>query len=284
MNLEVIENEDLSKYTTVRIGGTAKKMLVPHSIEQLCDIMKSNKDALYIGGGSNLLIANREFNVVVNLKKFNTDILRLGGGRYRVGASARLQKFINEINQDGYGGIEFRYSVPGLVGGAVAMNAGRDELSHDYIGNYVVKVSYIQEGVLHSIDSSECLFEFRNSFFKRNPNCIIVSVDFLFEPMDQEESDKRKKDRIQLCKETQESEHPNFGSVFKYSSYRIMQIVRFLGIGKKNGVHYSRKTLNWLINSGDSQNYVSAKRLIQLVMFVHRIFGKKCELEVILWE
>lgn len=282
--MEVLKNEDLSQYTTLRIGGTAKEMLMPHCVEELCEITKTYKDALYISGGSNILIANREFGTVVNLRKFNTEIHNLGDGRYHVGASVRLQRLINTINQDGFGGIENLYSVPGLVGASVAMNAGGGEDSLDYIGNCVTKVHFVRDGCTYCFDKEECNFIFRDSYFKQNKDCIITSVEFLFERMEQEESQKRKDDRLAYCRENQDSGHPNCGSVFKRCSYKVMLAMKLAEFGNKKGVHFSRKTPNWIINSGGPEGFVQAKRLINFVKFTHRLVGKSCETEVIIWE
>ncbi|WP_298048348.1 hypothetical protein, partial [uncultured Bacteroides sp.] len=51
------------------------------------------------------------------LKEFNTFILHESNGLYQVGAGVRLQALIKQINEDGYGGIEYLWSVPGLTGG-----------------------------------------------------------------------------------------------------------------------------------------------------------------------
>ena len=59
------------------------------------------------------------------MNKVNNDIISLGNGKYYIGASVRLQRIINTINKDGYGGIEYLMSVPAMLGGAIYMNAGQ---------------------------------------------------------------------------------------------------------------------------------------------------------------
>lgn len=113
-------NEPISKYTTFRIGGVARKMFFPETIEELQDVINENGDIAnhVIGGGSNLLINDEcRYDSVLCLRNFNLEMKNMGQGRYYVGASVRLQKLIKAINEDGYGGIEYLYSVPGLVGG-----------------------------------------------------------------------------------------------------------------------------------------------------------------------
>ena len=54
--MKCLVNEDLSKYTTVRIGGTAKKMFVPENEDELLKVIEEENPKYFIGGGSNLLI------------------------------------------------------------------------------------------------------------------------------------------------------------------------------------------------------------------------------------
>ena len=56
--MEVICNESLKKYTTIKIGGIAKRLYIPESTDELIELInKLNSSKLYIiSGGSNLLI------------------------------------------------------------------------------------------------------------------------------------------------------------------------------------------------------------------------------------
>ena len=273
-------NEDLSKYTTVRIGGTAEKMLIPESIDDLAEIIRKKTTKYFIGGGSNLLINNRSFDVVVNLRSFNTGIESLEPGLYKVGGSVRLQKLIKQINEDGYGGIEYLCNVPGLVGGAVVMNAGTGKKENKYISDYIISVDIVEEGNILTLEKDQCEFSYRNSYFREHPDCIVVSVLLQFPEMSQEESEKAKNEKMRFYKERQDPSHPNFGSVFREKNVRIMSLVKKLKIGKK--VHFSGKTANWILNEGG--DFDDAMKAIRKVESLHKLAGKKCSREVIVWE
>lgn len=281
--VNVVCNESLSKYTTIKIGGVAKKMYFPESIDELKYVTTMSCENLVIGGGSNLLIANREFDSVINMQKFDSRIINLGNGKYEVGASVRLQNLIKCINNDGYGGIEYLYSVPGLVGGAIVMNAGSGEMTKFCVGTMIESVKCLYKGKLIELKREQCQFKHRDSIFKGD-EYVVVSAIFHFERVNKCISEKRREERIEFCKATQDSSAPNFGSVFKYSNYRIMRIIQILSLGKKKGVHFSRKSGNWLLNSGDGEGFNDAKRLICFVKVIHKILKKKCEVEVIIWE
>jgi UDP-N-acetylmuramate dehydrogenase len=285
--MQILENESLKEYTTVKIGGEAKILYFPESIQELIDLIKTmNSEKLYIiGGGSNLLINDKIiFNEVISLKMVDTSIKELGNGKYYIGSSIKLQKLINHINDDGYGGIEYLYSVPALLGGAVAMNAGRGKVHNLCISDYIENVyAYdCNEGVLKIIDKLECRFSYRNSIFKET-EMIVLGATFCFEVINKEEALRKKQDRIELVKKVQDNSGFNFGSVFREHNKYIMQLVKLFHPGYKGGMVYSKKTSNWLINQGNG-TYDEAIILLKKVIKWHRILGKRAIMEVAVWD
>lgn len=279
--MKIQKDVSLKEFTSIKIGGIAKIMYIPESIEEMILLSDSITSPYFVGGGSNLLINNRCYDNVIDLRFFSQSIENIGEGKFKVGASVRLQKLINYINQEGYGGIEYLFSVPGLVGGAVVMNAGRGRNHNKCISDYIISVDIIRDKKLMTITKEDCGFEYRSSSFK-NTNDIVVSVLFEFPMMSEEESTAAKKERINLCREKQDNSFPNFGTVFMVANPRIMAFAKKIKIGNKR-VHFSKKTSNWLINEGGG-TYKDAISAIKKVEFLHKLFGKKCKREVIVWE
>lgn len=273
-------NELLNKHTTIRIGGIAEIYYIPETVRDLQNLLQDEKELYFIGGGSNLLIAEHEFEKVVDLGCFDTSIRNIGDGLYRVGASARLQQVINEINKDGYGGIEYLFSVPGLIGGAVVMNAGRGKKYGKSISDYVISVEVICEGEICSLTKAECKFGYRNSIFK-NSNMIVVAVLLKFPKVLMEESKQLIKERIDLCQKKQDNSFPNFGTVFLESNPYIMTFAKIFRMRSGNCC-FSGKTTNWLLNHNGS--FQDALQVIKRVERLHIYFRKKCEREVIIWK
>ena len=280
-----LKNVNLSRYTTFRLGGVATKLFFPQSIEELMELYcKEPRPNYFIGGGSNLLINDEAvFDNVICLREFNTKISAMGDGQYYVGASVSLQKFILAINADNYGGIEYLYSVPGLIGGAICMNAGRGKQHDCSISDYLLNVECLVNGEIRTINKEKCQFKYRDSIFQHSDNGIILGAVFKFSPMDERDAISKRKERIALCKRVQDTSLPNSGSVFCESNKYIMTILNRIGLGYPNGIAFSRKTKNWLINRGNG-TFRQAKTLIDGVKRVHRLFRWTCRIEVKIWE
>ena len=284
--MKVLENESLKKYTTFRMGGNAEKMYFPESVEELSALIKRNKNILkyIIGGGSNLIINDkRDFEEVLCLREFNKSIENKGNGHFYIGASVRLQKAIKTVNAAGYGGMEFLFSVPGLIGGALYMNAGTGRKTDKYISDYVVSVDVLKDGKICTFLKEECAYDFRKSVFQDDPDCVILGAEFLFPEMTAEDAKKGIDDRIALCKKTQDMTYPNFGTVFCVSNPKIMDLVRKFHLGYKNGCTYSPKRKNWMLNREEG-TFEQAIKLLNKVKKMHKLFHKECKCEVRIWE
>ncbi|MFR5348103.1 FAD-binding protein [Romboutsia timonensis] len=276
-------NEGLAKYTTFKMGGIATNFYVPESRIELVQLLKSLNEYNIIGGVSNLLINDKAvFTNVIHLVKFDDNITSLGDGKYYVGASVRLQKLINTVNNDGFGGIEYLFSVPGLIGGAIVMNAGRGRQFNQQISDYIVSVDAIYNGEIVTLSKEECLFQYRNSIFKHS-DYLIIGVLFKFSEMKIEESKRLKNERIKLCREKQDSSGFNFGSVFCKYNPTIMKVAPLLRVEFNSNVRFSKKTQNWICNSGKG-TYKQTLKLIKLLELMHKMSLKKIEREVIVWE
>ena len=281
--MKILKNESLSKYTTVHIGGIAETMYVPETRDELLQIIKDVGSDYIIGGGSNLLINDRKFDHIINLREFDKKIIDDGNGEYYVGASVRLQTLIRKINKDGYGGIEYLYSVPGLLGGAVVMNAGGGIQQGWSISDHIISVTALYKGSIIELDKEKCSFSHRHSIFKESSNYIVLGAHMKFDAGSTEKYQEACKDRLQFCKEYQDNTKPNFGSVFRIFNPYIMEAIRRFSLTKGKKVHFSKKTANWIINEGNG-SFLQADKLIKKVMRIHRIFRKECFPEVIIWK
>ena len=128
----------LGARTTYRVGGVAKIVAVPMSLEDLdmiADVAsKFALSVMAIGLGSNMLVADAGFNgIVVRLgNAFNDVAFGADPGTFKdgekigvqLGASLALPIAARRLASAGLRSFEWAVGVPGTVGGAVRMNAG----------------------------------------------------------------------------------------------------------------------------------------------------------------
>lgn len=283
--MQILNNEPLSKYTTVRLGGLAETMYIPENTEELVELLRRESIEYVLGGGSNLLIADRTFDKVLNLRRFDDNLISYGDGKYYCGASLRLQKLVSTINADGYGGIEYLCTVPGLVGGAIAMNAGTGKEQNLSISDYITTVTAleIKTGKVITLSKEQCEFSFRHSLFKNNSDYIILSAEFQFPIQVAEVSAKLCTEKKDYTKKYHDTAFPNFGSVFSVYNPYILALVSKLQLGDKNGIHFSGKTMNWIINTNMCKSSKKAFDIITSVKKMHKLCFQKCKVEVVMW-
>lgn len=278
--------EDLSKYSLMKVGGIANKLFVPENKEEMIELLNSlrkmQEEYWIISGGSNILISDlRNFDNVIYMGKFNKEIYMNVDGTFYIGASVRLQHLIRYINEAGYGGLEYLFSVPAMVGGAIVMNAGRGKAYNKSISDYIVRVEVFRDGSVEVIEKDECKFSYRHSIFQES-DYIVLGAYFEFPKLDIEKCEALRSARIQYAKSKQDASKPNLGSLLKKKNRLAIFILRKSKYGYKDGIHFSGKCNNWLVNEGKG-NYTQAMNVIEKSRKLHRIMLCKQELEVIIW-
>ena len=121
-------NEPMRDHSSFKIGGCARALFLPGSIEELisiCSILKRCGIApVLIGNGTNLLFDDAALNIVV-IKTTLLDGISLSGTRQITAQSgALLSKLASFACNNGLTGLEFAHGIPGTLGGALTMNAG----------------------------------------------------------------------------------------------------------------------------------------------------------------
>ena len=127
-DIVIKHNEPMSRHTSWRTGGVAKQYVEAASLNALVSFiaaLPADEKLLWIGLGSNTLVRDGGFNgtviatqgVISQLEMRDETTVYVGAGV----ASAKLARF---CSKNGLQGAEFFAGIPGLVGGALAMNAG----------------------------------------------------------------------------------------------------------------------------------------------------------------
>ncbi|MCL1966633.1 MAG: UDP-N-acetylmuramate dehydrogenase [Fibromonadales bacterium] len=194
----------MKKYSTFKIGGTAKFFAEPKSIAEIRELLmfcKKNSEKFFIlGNGSNILFSDNGYDGLV---------IKIGKN---LEAGKSLHDVIQAAADKGLSGIEKLEGIPGTIGGAIFMNAGaHGQQISDCIKSVVSVTTY---GGIVTRTNEECKFSYRNSVFRMLDE-IIVSAEFDFTPMPKDAISKNRKEVLTWRREKQPLKYPNAGSVFK---------------------------------------------------------------------
>ena len=279
--MKIEENCDLFQYNTMRLHSVADVVYFPESREDLVHLIRGFKEKCspyYIfSGGSNIIFAETVKTPLINLMELDKGIDYLEGGMIKVGCSVRVQTLIRDIQKHGLGGIEYLFSVPTSVGGAVYMNAGRGKDIGLAISDYLEEVDYYSpsENCIKTYKKKDGDFKYRMSPFQGTDK-IIVSATFRFKEQKVEDTERLIKERMEHSKNKLSADKPSCGTVF-YEGNRIL--FRLL-MGKRcGGAMYSKKTPDWISNMGNA-TASDVMNLIEKGIKWHRWIGSKCRVEI----
>lgn len=277
----VLENVSLKDYNTYKIGGNAKYIVKPSSVDNLINLIeylkKENINFLVIGKGSNIILPDEDFDgVLILLDNLNKYVIK--DSVVEVEAGIVLGTFIMNLVNNNLGGLEKLCGIPGTLGGAIVGNAG---CYGGLISDYLVSVTYLENGTIKTISKNDCNFSYRNSIFKRDKNKIILSCKF-------ELNKSNKGDMLEVIKEntlkrknSQPLEYPNAGSVFRNpEGVAAGKLIEDLGLKDYNinGAYVSNKHANFIINKANAES----KDIVTLIEFIQEKVEKEYGIKLIL--
>lgn len=251
---EIVENVDLSKYTTYKIKCIGRVLVIPESIDSLKKIIDyvriNNIKHKILGNGSNLIFAHDYYDGVL-IKLDNLNELSINGNEVLVGAGYNLMKLALKCSMLGLSGFEFATGIPGSVGGSVYMNAGayNSDISSILVSALVLTPSLD----IVELNNSDFNFSYRKSFLQENPDYVCLSAKFKLEFGDKEEIMDIVNSRRERRFASQPLEYPSAGSVFRnpvddYAG-RLIEESGFKG-KRIGGAMVSEKHANFIVNVG----------------------------------
>ena len=264
MNIGLVyENIDLKKYTTYKVGGIGKLLVIPDTIEKLIELLnylkENNIKYKIIGNGSNLIFINDYNGILIKLDKLNN--VQINDNEVTAEAGASLIGLALKVSRMGLKGMEFATGIPGTIGGAVYMNAGAYK---EDMASIIKKVKLLDENDnIIELNKEELEFGYRKSILQ-SKKYVCLEATFLLDYGNIDEImaliEKRKQKRI----ETQPLEYPSAGSVFRNPENGFAwQLIDDIGYkGKRIGdAMVSEKHANFIINVGNA-NGSDIKELI----------------------
>nr|WP_297174026.1 UDP-N-acetylmuramate dehydrogenase [uncultured Agathobaculum sp.] len=284
-DIDIMEDEPMSRHTTFAIGGPADLFVQPKTRCELADTLDVLRQMeisfLVLGNGSNILVSDAGIRGAV-VCTTELDEVRVGDdGALVAEAGALLGRVARRAQRAGLTGVEFAGGIPGSLGGAVFMNAG----AYDGQMAGVVKwTEYLDEfGALHTLCGQEHDFGYRRSAFRDHPNWTIVRAALCLQPGDPAAILDRMNDLAQRRRDKQPLNFPSAGSTFKrpegYFAGKLIEQAGLKGVSV-GGAQVSEKHAGFLINRGGA-TCDDMLRLIELVQQrVQEQFGVKLECEV----
>lgn len=283
---EILYNEPMSKHTTFRVGGAADVFIRIVSEEQLKvlipELVKSEIPYYVIGKGSNLLVGDKGFRGVVIQLDEAFESIKVNNNAVTACAGASMAKIAKTALQNSLTGFEFAAGIPGCVGGGVIMNAGAYD---GEMKDVVSKVRVLcKDGNIKEYTNEEMCFGYRVSALKNKPEYIVLEVEMILEPGNEEEILAKMQDLAKRRKDKQPLEYPSAGSTFKRpEGYFAGKLIGDAGLSgySVGGAEVSEKHNGFVINRGNA-TAADVRTLIETIQCkVYEQFGVNLEREVI---
>lgn len=168
---EMRMNVALSSYTTFHIGGPADYFVTVENSEQLASAIDwasmRGLPVTVLGGGSNILVSDQGVRgLVIHILIKGIDSKDDGDTVViRAGAGEVFDDVVAYAVSKEWWGLENLSSIPGYVGATPVQNVGAYGVE---VSECVISVEAYdkEQGKLRAFTNEECLFEYRDSFFK----------------------------------------------------------------------------------------------------------------------
>ncbi|PXY31996.1 UDP-N-acetylmuramate dehydrogenase [Prauserella muralis] len=173
--VETSTQDALRGYTTLRLGGPARRFVVAETTAGLVDTVReldaAGEPVLLLGGGSNLVVADEGFPGTV------VRIGTTGWDGDTVAAGQDWDAYVAATVAEGRGGLECLSGIPGSAGATPIQNVGAygceiSEVLHS------IELYDRRSGEIRTLAASELGFAYRTSVLKGTDTGLVLSVRF----------------------------------------------------------------------------------------------------------
>ena len=278
-DLKITNDEPMSRHTSFRVGGPAKRMAFPASGEQLVLLLDRARECgarpLVIGNGTNLLAPDEGLDRLVIDTSAGLNRLEPGTEPDTLTAEAgvSLARLADFACKQGLTGLEFAHGIPGTVGGAVCMNAGAYDGEMKQVIERVT-VLFPEEGI-KTLSCGAMDFSYRHSLLSDHPDAVVLRATFRLVPGDRETIRARMRELMARRKASQPLEYPSAGSTFKrpagYFAGTLIESSGLKGL-TVGGAQVSEKHAGFVINTGTA---TAADVLAVIRQVQDRVYAEK---------
>ncbi|MDQ6970341.1 MAG: UDP-N-acetylmuramate dehydrogenase [Mariprofundus sp.] len=249
----LLEDEPMARHTTLMVGGAARWYFRPNNRDAAIASMRllpAHIPLLPLGRGSNMLISDDGFDgLVIDLSELNA--IDVDACSVTVEAGARMSRVARQCAEHGLSGCEFMATVPGDMGGGIAMNAGcfAQQVS-DTLSQVEVLLSH---GDVQTFSADALNISYRHTALPAGS--LVLSATFDLHIDHPEQIRERMRNMRMRRSATQPLSQPNCGSVFKNPAgdhaARLIEAAGLKGF-TIGGACFSKQHANFIVNEGDA--------------------------------
>lgn len=283
MHMKSYRNFSLKSYNSYRVSAHCERAFFPENEEDVVNIFKEYPNPVLIGSGHNIILSKEYYDNAFMIFNGNFNAVNVDAENNIIEAEAGISML--EISQiaceNSMTGLEVFYDIPSSLGGAVVMNAGA---SGEEIKDVLIKVRFLDldDFKIKEKDASELNFEYRNSFFQKSKNKIVLKSWLQLVEGNKEDI----RDKMESIKEKrwakQPKEYPNAGSVFKRPEGRFVGpmldelSLKGFTIG---GAQVSKKHSGFIVNHDDATGQDILNLIKEIQIKVKNRFDVDLEVE-----
>ena len=249
---ELLLNEPLAKYTSWRVGGTARQLYRASNKSDLASFLSQlprTEPLLWLGLGSNLLVRDGGFaGTVISTAGILNDF-DVQGKSIEAEVGVYCSKLAKQAARSGLSGAGFLAGIPGTLGGALAMNAGAHGTE---IWSLIEEVTTIdRQGQFHQRSTEEFKVGYRDVALPTEEWFVSATLGLRLGDKNNEMAEI--KSLLKKRNTTQPTNKPSAGSVFRNPrndfAGRLIEAsgLKGLAIG---GAAVSEKHANFIVNMG----------------------------------
>ena len=247
--MKIEKDYELKKHTTFQIGGKAKMVYFPETVEELEQTLSENPNAIVLGNGSDVLISSEGIDgdviITTEINEFE-----INGTKVYATCCVKAPVLSREVAEKGLSGMEFMFCIPGTIGGMVYMNASAHSQS---IADIFVscKVFDTENKKVLTLNKDDMVFEYRKTILSEK-KYIVLSAEFELQPSTTEEVKALMQRNAEFRKQKQPSlALPNAGSIFKNpENDSAGRLLEKSGVKSKIGAKVWENHANFIVNIG----------------------------------
>lgn len=263
--MKVYNNFDLTLYNSYRLKSVCKRAWFPETEDDVIDFYRRKQTFVLLGSGHNVILSKNYYDCdfLIFNGNFNTINVNKDSGILEAEAGITMLEISELALENNLSGVEIFYDIPSSLGGAVVMNAGA---SGEEIKDVLVKVRYLDliDMKVKEIHKDDMNFEYRNSFFQRNTDKVVLKVWLQLKPGNREDINAKMKTIKEARWAKQPKNFPNAGSVFKrpkgYYVGVIMEELNLKGF-TIGGAKISEKHGGFIVN----YNNATGEDILQII-------------------